>query len=85
MWGIKGPSSVFGGLTGVAEAPKSHLVIHAVVSQSKWNELLKDRTNAVKKFWEKPTGNCAILDVELDDPNNAKSKIKAKLIRIEIK
>jgi hypothetical protein len=56
-----------------------------VVSEAKWNALLNDRTNAVKKFWEKPTGNCAISDVQLDDPNNAKSKIKAKLIRIEIK
>jgi hypothetical protein len=85
MWGIKGPSAVFGGLNGVAEAPKSHLVIHALVSEAKWNDLLKDRTNAVKKFWEKPAGNSAIFDVLLDDPNDTKSKIKAKLIRIEIK
>lgn len=85
MWGIKGPSAVFGGLTGVAEAPKSHLVVHTVVSDTKWKDLLKDRDNTVKKFWEKPVGNSFIFDVQLDDPNDTKSKIKAKLIRIEIK
>jgi hypothetical protein len=84
MWGIKGPSSVFGGLPGVAEAPTSHLVVHTVVSKAKWTDLLKDRSKNVKKFWEKPSGNAAIFDVQVDDPNRTNLKIEAKLIRIEI-
>jgi hypothetical protein len=85
MWGIKGPSSVFGGLPGVMESVDSHLVIHAIFSKSKWNDLLKDRSNKIKEYWNAPNANTTVTDLEVDDPNKINSKIDVKLVRIELK
>jgi hypothetical protein len=85
MWGIQSPNSVFGNLPGVNETPTSHLVLHAVISESKWTKLLSDRSEEVKKFWGKSSGRMQMSDVKVQDPNNPQNLIPTKLIRIEVK
>jgi hypothetical protein len=84
MWIIENPTRTFATLKGVREDLSKHFVAHALMKESKWESLLGNMQHKESELGQLISPHLMTFDVEVDDPNALNTKLKCKLVRIQI-
>jgi hypothetical protein len=80
MWELEGPHISFGRTRGVMDSGEITSVMHAIITEKKWNSYSPTSQAALLNL-EGTIGLSILHNVEVPDPNSNQNKVKVKLIR----
>jgi len=80
MWELEGPHISFGKIPGVMDSGEITSVMHAIITEEKWNRYSPNSQEALLSL-EGTIGLTILHGIEVPDPNSTQKKIKIKLIR----